>query len=122
PPVAWYREVKDMFSQVEDTAQLFLGTRLGCARCHHHPMEKWSQQDYYGLAAFFAQVGFKQDPQAKVDKKAKDAKKPPVHVMHKDGLAQMKNPRTGLALRPAVLDGKPLDIPADADPRVYLAD
>ena len=51
--------MKDQSSQVEDTAQLFLGLRIQCARCHHHPFEKWSQQDYYGFAAFFSQVGRK---------------------------------------------------------------
>ena len=45
--------------QVEDTAQLFLGLRIQCARCHHHPFEKWSQDDYYGFAAFFSRVGRK---------------------------------------------------------------
>ncbi len=59
PPVAWYREVNDMNEQVEDTAQLFLGLRIQCARCHHHPFEKWSQQDYYGFAAFFSRIGRK---------------------------------------------------------------
>ncbi len=59
PPVGWYREVKDASAQLEDTAQLFLGLRIQCARCHHHPFEKWSQQDYYGFSAFFAQVGRK---------------------------------------------------------------
>ncbi|MCH7725894.1 MAG: DUF1553 domain-containing protein, partial [Planctomycetes bacterium] len=59
PPVAWYREVKDTASQMEDTAQLFLGMRIQCARCHHHPFEKWSQQDYYGFSAFFTQVARK---------------------------------------------------------------
>lgn len=59
PPSAWYREVKDQSAQVEDTAQLFLGLRIQCARCHHHPFESWSQEDYYGFAAFFAQVGKK---------------------------------------------------------------
>ncbi|MEX0977385.1 MAG: DUF1549 domain-containing protein, partial [Pirellulales bacterium] len=43
PPVAWYREVNDSNEQVEDSAQLFLGLRIQCARCHHHPFEKWSQ-------------------------------------------------------------------------------
>ena len=59
PPVTWYREVKDIHEQVQDTAQLFLGLRIKCAQCHHHPYEKWSQQDYYGMAAFFSQVGRK---------------------------------------------------------------
>ena len=44
---------------VDDTAQVFLGMRLQCAKCHHHPFEKWSQDDYYGFAAFFARVGRK---------------------------------------------------------------
>ncbi|HWB00313.1 MAG TPA: DUF1549 domain-containing protein, partial [Pirellulales bacterium] len=59
PPVTWYREVKDTEQQVEDSAQLFLGMRIQCARCHHHPFEKWSQRDYYSYGAFFAQVGRK---------------------------------------------------------------
>jgi hypothetical protein len=46
PPVAWYRQTRDATAQLEDTAQLFLGTRLKCAQCHHHPYERWSQQDY----------------------------------------------------------------------------
>ena len=43
----------------ETTSQLFLGVRIGCAKCHHHPFEKWSQDDYYGLAAFFSRMGTK---------------------------------------------------------------
>ena len=43
----------------ETTAQLFLGVRMQCAKCHHHPFEKWSQDDYYGMAAFFARLGTK---------------------------------------------------------------
>ena len=57
PPVAWYRQVNNPNAQLEDTAQLFLGMRLQCAQCHHHPFEKWSQQDYYGFAAFFSPSG-----------------------------------------------------------------
>lgn len=43
----------------ETTTQLFLGVRIGCAKCHHHPFEKWSQDDYYGMAAFFTRLGTK---------------------------------------------------------------
>jgi hypothetical protein len=59
PPVVWYRQAKDVTTQMEDTSQLFLGQRLQCAQCHHHPFEKWSQQDYYGFAAFFSTVAKK---------------------------------------------------------------
>ena len=62
PAVVWYREVNEVNEQVEDTAQLFLGLRIQCARCHHHPFEKWSQNDYYGFAAFFTTVGNKVTP------------------------------------------------------------
>ena len=44
---------------MDDTAEVFLGVRIGCARCHNHPFEKFTQDDYYGLAAFFARVGRK---------------------------------------------------------------
>ncbi len=44
---------------VESVAQAFLGVRIQCAQCHHHPAERWSQADYYGLAAVFARVGRK---------------------------------------------------------------
>ena len=48
-----------MQTQMEDAAQLFLGTRMQCAQCHHHPFEKWSQKDYYSFSAFFSTVGRK---------------------------------------------------------------
>ena len=42
---------------MDDVSQVFLGQRLACANCHHHPYEKWSQDDYWGLAAFFGRSG-----------------------------------------------------------------
>jgi hypothetical protein len=59
PPVAWYRQVSNPTLQLEDSAQLFLGQRLQCAQCHHHPFEKWSQDDYFSLAAVFSKVNRK---------------------------------------------------------------
>ena len=59
PPVVWYRQVKGLEEQVDDTAQLFLGLRLQCARCHQHPYERWGPGDYYGFAAFFSRIGRK---------------------------------------------------------------
>lgn len=65
PAVVWYRQIRTPEDQVDNTAQLFLGLRLQCARCHHHPFEKWGQDDYYGFASFFTRVGRKigDDPQ-----------------------------------------------------------
>ncbi|QDU25788.1 Bacterial Ig-like domain (group 2) [Anatilimnocola aggregata] len=111
PPVGWYREVKDQSAQVEDTAQLFLGLRIQCARCHHHPFEKWSQQDYYGFAAFFAQVGRKKGEIQNAER-----------IYHRRGVAQASNPKTGQNVKPTGLGDKTLELTADQDPRHYLAD
>ena len=111
PPVAWYKRVKDPKQQIEDVAQLFLGVRMQCAQCHHHPFERWSQDDYYSLTAFFSQVGRKPSSTRGEDM-----------IFHKRGLAVATNVKTGAALAPAAL-GDPIPaITADDDPRLRLAD
>lgn len=111
PPVVWYREVKDIHEQVEDTAQLFLGLRIQCARCHHHPFEKWSQDDYYGFAAFFSRVGRKNGYVPNEQR-----------IFHQRGMAQSKNPKTGQQLPPTGLGNEPLNLATADDPRQHLAD
>ena len=59
PPAVWYKEIDKPEQFVDDVSQVFLGQRLTCAQCHHHPYEKWGQDDYWGLAAFFGRVGRK---------------------------------------------------------------
>lgn len=123
PPVVWYREVKDMTTQLEDTAQLFLGQRIGCARCHHHPFEKWSQHDYYGFAAFFSRVVVKDPPAPRAKgKNNKPEPKPPLVVSHNPGSPQALNPRTGRLVPPTGLGSPPLPIEAGVDPRTRLVD
>ena len=118
PPVVWYREVNDVNQQVEDTAQLFLGVRIQCARCHHHPFERWSQNDYYGLAAFFSRIGKKKMPVGLgVSTRTRDQR-----LFHNEGVASQSNPRTGKSLKPAGLGSDPLEISAQDDPRAFLAD
>ncbi|HMC10091.1 MAG TPA: DUF1549 domain-containing protein, partial [Pirellulaceae bacterium] len=111
PPVGWYREVKDSAAQLEDTAQLFLGLRIQCARCHHHPFEKWSQGDYYGFSAFFAQVGRKRGQVQNEDR-----------IFHKVGMATAQNPKTGQNVKPSGLGSPPLELSPEQDPRQSLAD
>lgn len=111
PPVAWYKRVKEPKEQIEDVAQLFLGVRMQCAQCHHHPFERWSQDDYYALAAFFAQVGRKPSGTRGEDL-----------IFHKRGMATATNIKTHEALKPVALgDGVPAIAP-DEDPRLRLAD
>jgi hypothetical protein len=111
PPVAWYKRVKDPKNQLEDVAQLFLGVRMQCAQCHHHPFERWSQDDYYSLAAFFSQVGRKPTSTRGEDM-----------IFHKRGLAGVANAKTGQMRRPAALGDTVQEIPPDQDPRLKLAD
>ncbi|MFO0796146.1 MAG: DUF1553 domain-containing protein [Gemmataceae bacterium] len=111
PPVAWYKRVKEPKDQIEDVAQLFLGVRIQCAQCHHHPFERWSQDDYYSLAAFFGQVGRRPS-----DTRGEDL------IFHKRGVATATNIRTKAALRPAALGDAVAAIAPDEDPRLKLAD
>src|SRR5262245_2960316 len=124
PPVVWYREVKEATAQLEDSAQLFLGQRLQCARCHHHPFEKWSQQDYYGLAAFFSQVSVKEPPppKGKPKKGEPPPRKEPFRVLVKAGVAQATNLKTGKTVKPTPLGGKALDLDGGRDVRGKLVD
>lgn len=112
PPSYWYSQVSTSTQQMEDTAQLFLGLRIQCARCHHHPFERWSQNDYYGFEAFFSRVGRKPGRKGVANER----------VFHNVGLATSRNPRTQQDLRPTGLGGEPLDIPDYEDPRHHLVD
>ena len=60
PPSSFYRTNRDPTTAAESVAQVFLGIRLQCARCHNHPFDVWTQDDYYGLAAFFSNVARKE--------------------------------------------------------------
>jgi hypothetical protein len=115
PPSAWYREVRTASLQMEDTAQLFLGMRLGCAKCHHHPFERWSQQDYYGFEAFFTQVGLK-------NSLANLQPNQPDMVFLKDTVPAAMNPRSGKPVPPTPLGGAALEVPAWQDARQELVD
>jgi hypothetical protein len=111
PPARWFQEVTTPLARAEDTAQLFLGLRVQCARCHHHPFERWSQNDYYGFTAFFAQTQTRNE-----------VARGGLRIVHNDGIAQARNPRNQEDIRPTGLGGEALDIPAYEDPRHYLVD
>jgi hypothetical protein len=111
PPVAWYKRVKEPNVQLEDVAQLFLGVRMQCAACHHHPFEKWTQAEYYHLAAFFSQVGRKPTAIAGEDL-----------IFHKRGTAQFEHRKTKVMLKPAGLGEPEMNISPDDDPRLALVD
>jgi hypothetical protein len=118
PPVVWYKELAQPENFVDDTAQVFLGLRMACAQCHHHPYEKWSQDDYWGLAAFFGRINRKNIPEPGSDPNQQLAR---LAVFSRSN-GNVINKRTN---QPAVmkpLDGEPMQVPGDEDPRQKLAD
>ncbi len=111
PAVAWYKRVKEPNEQLEDVAQLFLGVRMQCAQCHHHPFERWSQHDYYAFAAYFSRVGRKPTAIAGEDL-----------IFHERGVAEYENKKTNVKVKPAALGEEPVEIAPDDDPRLQLAE
>jgi hypothetical protein len=109
PAANYYRISRDPESAVETTAQLFLGVRIQCAKCHNHPFERWTQDDYYGFAAFFSQIG------------RKKGNLPEEEVVYATGSGDVNQPRTGRTMKPKALGGPVLDDPATKDRRVRLA-
>jgi hypothetical protein len=112
PAVNWYWQMRDdqLHQPVADTAQVFLGLRLQCAKCHHHPYERWSQDDYYGLAGFFSRLG------------RKGLGEPPPYYASRRRTTGEVNPRTGKPIEPKLLDGPVLNVPPEEDPRQRLVD
>ncbi len=111
PAAVWLRQVRTTEERLEDAAQLFLGQRLQCAKCHHHPYEKWSQRDYYQMAAFFSTTSGMEDA----------IPEEPRYVS-RVARATSRHPKTGEVLMPAGLDAPAIELAVDRDPRSVLAD
>jgi hypothetical protein len=110
PAANYYRISRDPESAVETTAQLFLGVRIQCAKCHNHPFERWTQDDYYGFAAFFSQIG------------RKKGNLPDDEVVYVSGSGDVRQPRTGQTMKPKALGGPVFDdSPQSRDRRTRLA-
>lgn len=68
PPTNFFQVEQDTLKLTENVAQVFMGTRIQCAQCHNHPFDRWTMDDYYGFASFFAQVKRKnaEDPRERI--------------------------------------------------------
>jgi len=100
---------KDTIEMAENVTQAFLGQRLTCARCHNHPMEKWTQRQYYEFANLFARVGIKNGNTATDN------------VVFAKTSGDINHPRLLRPLDPTPLDGKPMSLDSTADRRVHFA-
>lgn len=113
PPTVWYRTVRTTQDYVESVAQAFLGVRIQCAQCHHHPADRWSQDDYYGLAAVFGRVGRKGG--------FADAEVPTNETIFLSDEGRVVQPRTGQVMTPRPLGGPDFPVSRFDDPRRNLA-
>ncbi|MBA4019844.1 MAG: S-layer related protein (Precursor) [Pirellula sp.] len=111
-PSNFYRIAANPPDMAETTAQLFLGVRLQCAKCHHHPMENYGQEDYYSFAAFFARVGTKNSMEFGLFGREQ--------VVMVKNTGDVRHPKTGAIMPPTPLEGKP--VAESLDRRQPLAD
>jgi hypothetical protein len=115
-PVSFYFVDEKPEDLAETTAQVFLGVRLQCARCHHHPMEVWGQDDYYGLASYFTRLEVKQTQELGSQGRFGGAR-----ILRTVGqIPQSRQMRFELPPKP--LGGESPDMPQTGDPRRHLAD
>ncbi|HTN02723.1 MAG TPA: DUF1549 and DUF1553 domain-containing protein, partial [Planctomycetaceae bacterium] len=109
PPTNFYQLERDTLKVSENVAQVFMGMRTQCAQCHNHPFDRWTQDDYYNFAAFFAQIGRKQGEDYREI------------IVFNSGGGEVKHPVGGRNMAPVFLGGGPADV-AGKDRRQVLAD
>ncbi len=100
-PANYYRVGRTPADWAETTAQVFLGVRLQCAKCHHHPFDNWSQDDYYGMAAFFARLG--QKPSQEFGLFGRDS------VVYTKSSGEQTHPLKRTVVKPHALGGPVMD-------------
>ncbi len=112
PAINWFWQSRDdqLHQVTADTAQVFLGQRLQCARCHHHPYEKWGQDDYFGLAGFYTRLG------------RKAFGEPPPYFTSPNRTLGELHPITQQPIEAKYLDGEIAKFGPEEDPRHALVD
>ena len=124
PPASYYKVLRLPGDTMENTTQLFLAVRFNCNKCHAHPFERWTQDQYYHLAAYFAQVGRKPSA-AFADKKiggtAVEAALAPVEVIYDTSEGEVKHDRTSQVTPPKFPYAHADVLPDDAPRRQQLA-
>jgi len=109
PAASYWRASREPTDATETTAQLFLGIRIQCAKCHNHPFERWSQDNYYGISAAFARLGRK--PGATTNDE----------VVFLQDSGEVIQPRTGKTMKVHLMLKGDVDVPADRDRREVFA-
>ena len=108
PATNFFQIEQDTLKLTENVAQVFMGTRIQCAQCHNHPFDRWTMDDYYSFAAFFAQV------------KRKPAEDPRERIVYDEG-GEIQNPVSKVNMTPKFLGGPSPDLTHQSR-RVAVAD
>jgi len=103
PAASYWKILRQPAETMENTTHLFLATRFNCNKCHDHPFERWTQDQYYQTTAYFAQVSFSEDPASKGRKlggTAVEGAKPLFEVVKENPAGEVKHDRTGKVTAP----------------------
>jgi hypothetical protein len=117
-PAVLYRDRREPDEITTMVSQIFLGVRLDCARCHHHPFEVYGQDEFYSFAAYFGKIGRKGTGVSPPISGSEEM----VFFGKPRRKGDVKHPLTGAAMDPKPLFGKAPDLPDDRDPREALAE
>ncbi len=103
PAASYFKILRTPEDTMENTTHLFLATRFNCNKCHDHPFERWTQDQYYEMSAFFAQVSLKKDDRSgdkKIGQTAVESGKPLFEEVFDKGEGEVKHERTGEVTAP----------------------
>ncbi len=115
PPASYYKVLRTPENTMENTTHLFLGIRFNCNKCHDHPFERWTQDQYYQMSAFFAQVGLENDPASgkrKIGGTAVEGAKPLFEKVVDRKQGDVKHPKTNAVVPPKF----PFDVQHETKP------
>ncbi len=109
PATNYYQTELEQLKITENVAQVFMGMRIQCTQCHNHPFDRWTMDDYYGFAAFFAQLG------------RKPGEDPREQIVFNSSKGETKHPVTGAVMAPKFLGGATPDV-KKKDRRAVMAE
>jgi hypothetical protein len=120
PPSNFWRAIREPTQRAESVAQVFLGVRIGCARCHNHPFDRWKIDDYYSFAALFARIDYRVLENGKKDNLDKhEFVGEQIVFQNRDG--EVINPRTKAPAKPVFLGAKDFVFGSEDDRLTALA-
>lgn len=124
PPASYFKLLRDPEEVMENTTHLFLGIRFNCNKCHDHPFERWTQDQYYETAAYFARTGLRKAPESgdqKIGGTAVDGAKPLYEEVFDQDEGEILHERTGQQVEPAFPYAVPHQPPQSQTRRQQLA-